>query len=459
MNTFTFFTFIISILLAFLCNISIDGSVYYGISFFLLFFYTINFIHSLGTQININQITILFGVLQLLLMPIVVYRIYNEDKNVIALLYNMNLDEKEYFSFVVPALIAMIIGLQIPLLSNYFKKEILQQSIYKIKMYLIGKSNIGLYLMIIGLSSGFFTPFLPSTLGYLSYLFSKLLYVGILYIYFSDNKNKNYFLLGGIAGLLVNTIVQGMFGELIFTSILALLLIFLTQKISSVKKITVCIVGFFLIIVLQTIKSDYRKATWFGQKDANVSNTEIFFSLIINKISNPSSFFNKEDIFPTIVRFNQGMIQDKVMDYVPRIRPFAEGKTIYTSLAASLIPRFFWPDKPMSGGKWNMEYFTGLIIEGYSMNIGPLGEAYGNFGPKGGIYFMFFYGLFFNLALFILFQICKNRPTILLWFPILFLNSIQVETDILMTVNSLIKNSLFVAFCYWASERFLRIRL
>jgi hypothetical protein len=147
------------------------------------------------------------------------------------------------------------------------------------------------------------------------------------------------------------------------------------------------------------------------------------------------------------------------MDYVPRYRPYAEGKTIYTSLAASFVPRFFWPDKPMSGGKWNMEYFTGFVIEGYSMNIGPFGEAYGNFGPKGGIYFMFFYGLFFNLALYILFQICKTRPTILLWFPILFLHSIQVETDILMTVNSLIKNSLFVAFCYWASDRFFRIRL
>jgi len=126
---------------------------------------------------------------------------------------------------------------------------------------------------------------------------------------------------------------------------------------------------------------------------------------------------------------------------------------------ASFIPRFLWPDKPIAGGKWNMEYFTGLIIEGYSMNVGPLGEAYGNFGNKGGIYFMFFYGLFFNIVIYLLIRIAKTKPTIILWFPVLFLNSIQVETDILMTVNALLKNCIFVAVCYWAADRFMRIKL
>jgi hypothetical protein len=93
------------------------------------------------------------------------------------------------------------------------------------------------------------------------------------------------------------------------------------------------------------------------------------------------------------------------------------------------------------------------------MNIGPFGESYGNFGPTGGVVFMFFYGLFFNLAIYLLLRYVKNRPTIILWFPILFLNSIQIETDILMTVNSLIKNCLFLAFCYWAADRFMRLKL
>ena len=93
------------------------------------------------------------------------------------------------------------------------------------------------------------------------------------------------------------------------------------------------------------------------------------------------------------------------------------------------------------------------------MNIGPFGEAYGNFSVTGGILFMLFYGLFFNFAIYILLRIAQSRPTIILWFPIIFLNAIQVETDILMTVNSVIKNCLFVALIYWGANRFLRIQL
>ena len=218
-------------------------------------------------------------------------------------------------------------------------------------------------------------------------------------------------------------------------------------------------IGFVFVVVLQTIKGEYRAHAWRGESNSSSSNTEVFFSLFIDRLSDPSRFFDKEKMFPVVVRFNQGMIQDKVMNYVPSVRPFAEGTTISNSILASFVPRFLWPDKPIAGGHWNMEYFTGLIIEGYSMNIGPFGEAYGNFGKTGGMIFMFFYGLFFNLAIFLIIRYAKQKPTIILWFPVLFLNSIQIETDILMTVNSLLKNIIFVSLCYWGADRFMRIKL
>ena len=100
----------------------------------------------------------------------------------------------------------------------------------------------------------------------------------------------------------------------------------------------------------------------------------------------------------------------------------------------------------------------GNQIKGYSMNVSPMGEAYGNFGVQGGIIFMFFYGLFFSDAIFLLLKVIRKRPTLILWFPVLFLNSIQIETDILMCVNSLLKNLIFIGFCYWAADRFLRLK-
>ena len=53
----------------------------------------------------------------------------------------------------------------------------------------------------------------------------------------------------------------------------------------------------------------------------------------------------------------------------------------------------------MAGGQYNMKYYTGLVIEGWSTNVGPVGEAYGSFGVTGGIMYMFCLGLFIRWAI------------------------------------------------------------
>jgi hypothetical protein len=459
MNFRTPLIFILSLFISLAVYIILDAAYYEVISVYLTSYFLLSFLDGIGKNYNINHITILFAILQLLIMPMVVYRVYNDDRLVIAFIYNMNTPEEEYFGFILPAIILMIMGMEMPIIKNATKSLKIKQSISDCRNYLKGKSNIGITMMIIGLSTGIIEPFVASELKYIAYLFSKLLFVGIFYVLFSEIKSKKLYLIIGISALLIQTIVQGMFGELVYTLILGMLLVLLGQKIAYRYKIILSVIGFVFVIVLQTIKADYRAHAWRGESNSGSSNTEVLLSLFLDRLKDPSRFFDKEKMFPVVVRFNQGMIQDKVMNYVPSVRPFAEGSTISNSLLASFVPRFLWPDKPIAGGHWNMEYFTGLIIEGYSMNIGPFGEAYGNFGKTGGVIFMFFYGLFFNLVIVLIIRYAKNKPTIILWFPVLFLNSIQIETDILMTVNSLLKNLIFVSLCYWSANRFMRIQL
>jgi len=459
MNYSPLIIFFSSILICLGFYFSIDATTYEVVSIFLFSYFILTFLHSIGKDYNINQITILFAIFQLLIMPIIVYRVYNDDKLVAALFYNMQTPEEQYFGYILPAIILMIFGIQIPLFRYGSKSLQIKKSISNCRIFLKGKSNIGIIMMVIGLSTGILEPFMPTALKYVVYLFSKLLFVGIFYVLFSEVKNKRFYITLGVVALLFQTILQGMFGELVYTLILGLLLILLGKRIAFKNKIILAVIGFFFVLILQTIKGEYRAYAWKGESQNGKTNTEIFFSLIYDRISNPLAFIDKENMFPVVTRFNQGLIQDKVMNYVPAIRPYAGGSTIINSLFGSFVPRFLWPEKPNAGGKWNMEYFTGLIIEGYSMNIGPFGEAYGNFGTNGGIIFMFFYGLFFNIVLYIIIQIAKNRPTIILWFPVLFLNSIQIETDILMTVNALVKNCIFAALCFWAADRFMRIQL
>ena len=420
-------------------------------------FYLLNFIDSIGKSYKPFDIPILLALFQCMIMPSIVYRIYNDQAIVIALKYDMSVTAETYFGFMFPAVLFFIFGIKLPELaiSNYQQKFF--EAIYNTKKHLVGKGNMGILLMIIGVVTGFLQVFIPGELRYVAYLFSKLLYVGILYVYFSDIKNRNLYLIGGVVFILLQALAMAMFGELVYTLALGVVLVFLGKRISTFLKFSIAIVGFVFLLLIQSIKGDYRAVAWGGQGDQE--NTEAFFSLLVDRIRNPERFFDWGLMFPTVVRANQGMIIGKVMLHVPANEPFAGGETIFTTLAASFVPRLLWPDKPMAGGHANMLRFTGYKIEGYSMNISPMGEAYANYGVNGGIFFMFFYGLFFSLVIVLLLNIIKKRPTLILWFPMIFLNSIQMETDILMCVNSLIKNLLFAWFCYGAADRFLRLKL
>jgi hypothetical protein len=418
---------------------------------------TFSFIDSIGKGYNLFDITILLAVFQCLIMPMIVYHVYNNDYIVIALKYDMSVSPDEYYGYIFPAIVCLIIGLKTPFIRKRNTSKIIKETISKSQLHLKGKGNLGILLIIIGTVSGLLQIFIPGELKYIAYLFGKLLYVGVIYTFFSDAKNKKLFLLGGIVMMVAQSLAQGMFGELVFTLMLGTMLVLLGKKISDGYKYGLAIAGMIFIILLQSVKGEYRAATWYGKGDKDEVGT--FFSLILDRLSKPDKFFDMYEMFPTINRFNQGMIIGKVFIHVPQNEPFAEGETIFTTLAASFVPRILWPNKPKSGGHENMLRFTGFKIEGYSMNISPLGEAYANFNKTGGIIFMFFYGLFFNVALFLLLRLSRKTPTIILWFPILFLNSIQIETDVLMCVNSLIKNLIFIGFCYWAADRFLRLKL
>lgn len=425
----------------------------------LFVFFLLDFIDSIGKNYNILDIPILLALFQCMLMPMVVYHVYNEDALVMALKYDMGITAERYYGFMLPAIVLMVIGMKVPPLLQFSYQQKFFQAIAAVKVYLVGKGNMGVLLIIIGVVANIMRDFIGGSLQYIAYLISMLLYVGVLYTYFSDHKQRFWYLVTGGVVIFAQAIRKGMFGELVYVLLLAGLLMLLGKKISALQKFGLAVLGFFAVLVLQSIKADYRAIAWRGEGGGEQSNAGAFVSLIADRVAEPGRFFDPTLMFPTVNRFNQGLIVAKVMDHVPNRAPFAEGETIFKSLAASFVPRLLWPDKPQSGGHENMLRFTGFKIEGYSMNISPMGEAYGNYGVDGGIFFMLCYGLFFSLLIVLLMSYVKKRPTLILWFPILFLNSIQMETDILMCLNSLIKNMLFVAAVFWMFNRFLRLKL
>jgi hypothetical protein len=208
------------------------------------------------------------------------------------------------------------------------------------------------------------------------------------------------------------------------------------------KKLMIFLFAVLFVVVLQSVKSPFRSYTW--NKNFEGSKVSLFAELFFTQISNPTQLFSKEAFFPIAYRMNQGFNVSLVMKRIPDQKPHDYGENLFTTISASFIPRLFWPDKPEAGGKFNMRYYGGVSIQGWSTNVGPLGEAYGSFGSLGIIY-MILLGFLIRFAYFMVFKISRNTPLIIFWLPLLFYQvTYSAETDTLQIFNSLIKASFFL---------------
>lgn len=417
-------------------------------------FLLLSFIYELGKKFVILDISIIIAYFTWLVVPIYFYRNYTTQNQLAKMWVKvMPVASDEFFSFVLPGFILLAIGLKIG--SN--RKFIPSPALYlqRLRSQLTGQGKIGFLLIGFGILGSLVEPFIPKTIQFIFFLFSKLTYVGVLYIYFSDHASKKIIIWTVLGFAALASAAQGMFGQLLFIVILSIIIIAIDLKLSFLFKLTFFFAGAFLVLVIQSVKPDYRKKAW-----KTGSDTGYFADLFIDQATNPGTMFEPKKTFALALRLNQGLLIARTMYLVPRVKPFANGETIWVSLAAVVVPRILWQDKPGSGGGYNLERFWGYKMRGgTSMNIGPIGEAYGNFGTTGGIIFMFFYGLFFNLTLVLLLKKAWNRPALLCWFPFLFLFAVGVETDIMSTMNSLVKSILFMYFIHWLFKKVYKLNI
>ena len=148
---------------------------------------------------------------------------------------------------------------------------------------------------------------------------------------------------------------------------------------------------------------------------------------------------------------NQGYNIALVQKRIPSQVNYLGGEYLGLTFVSSFVPRIVWPDKPKAGGAENMRIYTGLIIRTWSTNVGPFGEAYGNFGYLGGWVYIFAFSFFIRYAYTKFLDICRNRPIFFLWLPAIFFQTFYViETDSLQAFNSLIKGAVFMFIMFKA---------
>jgi hypothetical protein len=431
-----------------------NGVDFYGsFSYAYTIFTFLRFLNNLGYTINFLDYLAFYSALQTLLTSYLGYA-YFGDTYRLSRIWNaqMRVPEETYFAFMIPANLAFFAGLQF-----FFKKNVnfAREYMQRAREHALGKTNVGIWFIVTGLICGQLKRFMPEALTFVFALLAVLVYVGGFYLYFSVKKRRGLVLAIVFLVLFLQAAISALFGEFVLFVVLAGCLIMSQYQFSFLSKLSVFIFLFSAILVIQSSKLEYRNIVWYAQRESKAQykdkgNLEIFSELIGNKLSDPSQIISKEGLFYLNRRFNQGWLISMAMNYVPRVEPFAYGETIGLSLAAVVVPRFLWPDKPEAGGHLNLARFLGIKEQlNYSMNIGPFGEAYGNFGVAGGVLFVLFYGLLLAWFLHKTLEKAKKYPSLIIWMPLLFYYVVTVETDILTTINSFVKSVVFVLLVYY----------
>jgi hypothetical protein len=397
----------------------------------------------------------------MLLMPIVGYEVFNKT-NEYAITWGiyMRVPEDLYYGFMIPANLALIVGTERS--SRVNNRDVIRSILEKLKKN-PHNAKIGIVLTLVGFFAALLQNFVPQALAFILYLIAMLKFVGPLYLYYSDFNYRKLALYGSILVFLLQAVTQGLFGEFIVYLLLMFIIISTEMKLAFFSKLFVVATAIFLVLIVQSVKRTYRTITWMG-KDVNglsvrtSSNTSIFYNLIIDKFENLETLLDEGSFFFTYIRMNQGFLVSRVMDYVPRVEDYANGSTIVRSLGAIIVPRFLWPDKPEAGGRENLSRFMGIKKRhNFSMNIGPYGEAYGNFGPVVGVGFILLYGLLLSFMLSSIIKRSFLTPSLLLWLPLLFYYTLTVETDLLTTLNSFFKGLIFMVVVYFIARRFFNV--
>ncbi|OQX82115.1 MAG: hypothetical protein B6D64_01000 [Bacteroidetes bacterium 4484_276] len=420
-----------------------------GASFFLVVFF--KFVRDIGHKIEPRDLVAFMSVLQWVFGPILAYNVLPYDE-----LYWMDVPEDVYMNFVVPGTLAFILGMYFPLVPD---KSVKDEHLEKVKEYIKANKYVAFILIGGGLFAQFASKYVPGSLGFLFLLLSNLQFVGVYLLLFTESKFKWLFFGGVMLLVIFSAILMGMFGELVLHLMFSFLVVGIVLKMPLWGKIALISFGFFMILVLQSSKDEYRKATWYST--SSKSNQEIFKDIIVEKITTPSSLFEAHVLENMGARTNQGWIIARIMGHMPKKRAFVKGETITTGIYAGILPRVLAPNKAKAGGKANFERFTGTWLpESTSMDISLMGEAYANYGVNGGIVFMLCIGLLYNWIIIRIIKISKNGHAVLVLFlPLMFNQVVKAETDFATVFNFLTKSALIVWVVFWGMKNVLKIKI
>lgn len=417
-----------------------------GISFSI--YILLVFIDKIGKEYPLKELILLIMCLQWIVGAKISYLV-----GPIHYKYYMYVNEAVYMGYVVPSVIIFAIGLylfKVDLNLGNIKSKLLSDFPYQ--------KQIAFLLIIVGFIGKFLELFFSfGGIAFIIYLSGLLFYVGIGYLLLLFPKDKWKVFVFSILTLLAFALRKAMFHDFILTATFLLFFV-IPERFSFYKKVALILGGFLFLNSLQLIKSDFRKEL---SRGGGKNSIELFTSLLFNVFDGDqnstgnrgvynsfsrNSVTEDESVSKSNNRLNQGWIISKIMDNVPRNKPFLNGETVVESIQSSILPRFLFPNK--AGATKSLENFknvTGILLnDNTSMGMSIVGEFYANYGRQGGWLAIFIYGLFLSVVIkYIVVSISNGSQLIIIWFLFFFFQVIKAEIDLIKILNHLFKSLIF----------------
>jgi hypothetical protein len=358
-----------------------------------------------------------------------------------------------YFGLAIPGTLALLLGGNLAL-ALWQREE--GPALLRVEEMLRSRPWLPFLLIALGFAGKLLYPLAPPGLRALAYFLFWFCLTGSFYLLFLKSKWK-----WAALGLLYLVFLRWALGNTqaglpLWTLVFAALLLFFRHKTQPWKQILAYGAAFALVMLALLVKFEFRSA----MREAGMpKNLPAQMALFARTIADGDPLFSSYRLTRALDRFNQGFHIAKAMRHTPAQEPYARGETIGQAALGALLPRMLWPDKPRAGGHAMYERFAGERLS-YSANLGPLGEAYANFGPRGALPAMFAYGFLLAAAWAAMGRLALLRwPAILLWLPFIFSPLLTLETDFATVLNHGVKSVLFTLFIFTSLAIFASLRL
>lgn len=420
---------------------------YFNVSIIIFVLLFIRVLKEYGSSVNITNLIQLHSSIVYLIAPAAGYLFFNVNNPISKLwVAFMPVSAVEYYSFMVPALISFYAGLE--LFNSSITNKKITKCVNGLHENLKNKKKVAYVIIFSGFVAYYFALVVPQFLAFVFNIIFLFIFPGVLYLVFNTDKNKVDFLIIflTVGWIFLAAIKSTMFTIVMYMGITVSGLLLYNLKMSFFKKIILSILALYFILITQYTKFELRK---FREEEKSVITVSKFFNTFIGNTTILYSNMDPNLFFPLYIRINQGRLTANVLKNIPYNKPIDKGERLFTTILSSVIPRLFWQDKPMAGGRFNMKYYANIELDKASMNVGPIGEAYGSFGFYFSFIYLFLFGSFISLTLRLFLRISLQTPVLILWLPVLFFQTIYCsETDSLQVFNSIFKTAflLYIIF-------------